>query len=587
MADRQRGQDSGCEEPQGTGALDLEAEEGRLLDGFLLLAAGGSASPDDVVSANLASLKLVDVADEDLTFFKNLDRLDVSDNRLGNEHILRQFGRLPRLSSLSLACNALTSVQVTSGTLSRLEILDLSYNGLNGEALSQLVALPRLRTLNLASNCINWLPRETELIAMQALEELNLDNNDLVQFVQWRALDVLPRLRRLSLASNRVKHLKDDVAERDALGQTYFRALEELDLSSNEISCLEHLTVVPLFQALKVLKLNNNPVVRASQPPDPRMSNVKLCATQTRQWYLCGNGCFQRRPAKEPRLKLDRRRLRRVRSMPAAGPRQRRAAQICLYDEETNALVVNLKEQAAGLLVPPSPVPGTRKPPLLPPLPAAAAPALPALSDDISEDELDQLLKERFANIQAKFEESAEEPASFRRRPPFAASASETANEKFGLRNQVMLHDQAASQLFNLTSLGEDSGARAFREHSESLPCTDMASSATVRPRLATAGIGSSSSSTAAAAFAAALLEEPTCDPKAYSPFGGTVALPLVTPRSRGSSASGSRSATPSRGAALPSGGGRLAPLQPPPVGVREAMRAIRAAATQYAVGAF
>ncbi|CAE8673542.1 unnamed protein product, partial [Polarella glacialis] len=141
--------------------------EGRLLDGFLLLAAGGSNSPDEVVTVNLSSLNIVDVAEEDLAFFGHLDRLDVSDNQLGYEHVLEQLSRVPKLSTLNLACNSISSLQVPANIFRHLEALDLSFNGLHGDVLSQLARLSSLITLNLSSNCISSVPPEEELLGLQ------------------------------------------------------------------------------------------------------------------------------------------------------------------------------------------------------------------------------------------------------------------------------------------------------------------------------------------------------------------------------------------------------------------------------------
>eukprot|EP00913_Durusdinium_trenchii_P029493 g27646.t1 len=171
--------------------------EGRLLDGFLLLAAGGSNTPDEVITVNLSSLQIVDIAEEDLAFFAQLHRVDLSDNQLGYEHLLEQIARIPRLGTLNLACNSISSLQVGHGILQFLEVLDLSFNGLHGDVLGQLARLPNLVWLNLASNCISSLPPEEELSGLQVLQELILDSNDLVQFMQWRSLDAVPQLRSL------------------------------------------------------------------------------------------------------------------------------------------------------------------------------------------------------------------------------------------------------------------------------------------------------------------------------------------------------------------------------------------------------
>ncbi|CAE8642296.1 unnamed protein product, partial [Polarella glacialis] len=131
------------------------------------------------VTVNLSSLNIVDVAEEDLAFFGHLDRLDVSDNQLGYEHVLEQLSRVPKLSTLNLACNSISSLQVPANIFRHLEALDLSFNGLHGDVLSQLARLSSLITLNLSSNCISSVPPEEELLGLQALEELILDSNDL------------------------------------------------------------------------------------------------------------------------------------------------------------------------------------------------------------------------------------------------------------------------------------------------------------------------------------------------------------------------------------------------------------------------
>ncbi|CAK0868933.1 unnamed protein product, partial [Prorocentrum cordatum] len=158
--------------------------EGRLLDGFLVLAQAGSSSPDDVVTVNLSSLGVVDVAGDDLSFFKNLDRIDASDNQLSFERVLEEFGRVPRLGSLSLACNTISQLSLQQGTLRQLHTLDLSFNELHGDVLAQLAGLPGLTFLNLCSNCVSSVPPEEDLTGedcsgFRCLEELILDDNDL------------------------------------------------------------------------------------------------------------------------------------------------------------------------------------------------------------------------------------------------------------------------------------------------------------------------------------------------------------------------------------------------------------------------
>jgi len=342
---------------------DLENEydekDGRILDGFLLLASAGSATPDGVVSASLSSLELVDVVDEDLSFFGRLDRLDLSDNRFTHERILQQIGNAPRLTRLSLACNSLNFLLCSSGTLSQLQSLDLSFNSLQGEVLSQLVHLKNLQYLNLSSNCISLVPEEKEIAGMESLEELLLDNNDLVQFVQWRGLDALRRLKKLSLAHNRIKRLKDDLSEFEyGDDMFYFRSLEELDLGHNEIATLEQLPALRQFRRLRKLKLHENPCMQKEPNLELKGEEVSgfpgigIFAKSKKQWYLCGNGCFQCRPKlEEPKLKMNRKRMHKVSSAPLLLPRKS-ASRMSIgnsldFDDEVSCFLTSLSGGAS------------------------------------------------------------------------------------------------------------------------------------------------------------------------------------------------------------------------------------------------
>ncbi|KAF4732289.1 hypothetical protein FOZ63_025386 [Perkinsus olseni] len=59
------------------------------LDGFAILEATGAAKlPEDVMSVSLASRQLKTVVAKDLVYFRNLDTLDLSDNRLSSSEML-------------------------------------------------------------------------------------------------------------------------------------------------------------------------------------------------------------------------------------------------------------------------------------------------------------------------------------------------------------------------------------------------------------------------------------------------------------------------------------------------------------------
>lgn len=570
--------------------------EGRLLDGFLLLAAGGSSSPEDVVSVNLSSLQVVEVAAEDLTFFGNLDSLDVSDNQLSDEAILEQFGRLPRLCRLLLSCNAISSLQVPpQGSLRLLEILDLSFNELHGDVLSQLAHLPKLVTLNLSHNCISSVPPEEELYGLQSLEELSLDANDLVQFVQWRALDVLPRLRKLSLASNRVKRLKDDAPDQPGDQISYFEALEELDLSQNEIPRVEDLPAVKLFRSLQKLVLSDNPCTKTAAASEHAMQGIKFLIQDTKPWYLCGSGSFQKREkVTQPKLKMDRRKMRKVRSSAKVGANTKArmlSSQLGVLDQEANQLLVDL--QSSG---------GTTTMPRTSPTDAFLTTVAPPADDDYSEEELARIFKEQTLKIESAFNQPVEEPASFRRAPPFPVSASGKLAQQ-GLVKQEdsqlsitkapsggygtagvggVASSSQPSKVF-LTGMGDESamdhgrfaGANGQRESHSQRP-TSPGSPAKEAPPLGGSASGASLPDSASSALAAA----------AAGATGGT--LPPIQmpgqPGSRGSSAGGVSRSDP-LDTLLKDSGARTRVM--PDIGVREAMKALRAAAmSEYAVAA-
>jgi len=574
--------------------------EGRLLDGFLLLAAGGSSSPEDVVSVNLSSLQIVEVADEDLTFFGNLDSLDVSDNQLGDEAILEQFGRIPRLTRLLLSCNAISALQVPSqGSMRMLETLDLSFNELHGDVLAQVAHLPRLVTLNLSSNCISSVPPEEELYGLQCLEELSLDANDLVQFVQWRALDVLPRLRKLSVASNRVKRLKDDAPDHaDGTQISYFQALEELDLSSNEILDVEELPVVKQFKSLKKLILSDNPCSKTAAASQHTMKGMKFHVQDSKPFYLEGGGSFMRKAKKtEPTLKMNHRTMAKVRSSGKVGAttKARLSSQLGVLDVEANQLLVDLRSgPPAGGYAPTAAAVQRSLPTTM-----TTSPGGPAFTDiDYSEEELARIFKEQSAKIQNAFNLPVEEPTSFRRVPPFT-SVSASAASAAALLQQGSTGRQDEDASGGAGAGGAVGGPSSTRPSSTFMTGMgeEIADSAAGQreprgQRLASAQGPSTTGSSPSAFFGkgaeSAALGSSTSGANLILPKGMDGGLPPIDmpgqPGSRGSSAGGVSRGDP-LDMMLRDNGARAKPM--PDIGVREAMKALRAAAmSEFAVAA-
>jgi len=258
--------------------------EGRTLDGFLLLAAGGSQFPNDIIKCNLSSLNIVEIVSDDLSYFLYLNELDLSDNQLDHEKVIEELATLPKITDLRLSCNKISQLHITPNFLPLLVSLDLSYNELHGDIFMHLCHLKKLRYLNLSSNCVSSIPPEEYLTGFFNLEELILDGNDLVQFAQWRQLDCITSLKKLSLSANRIKRLLDDCPED---GNEMFRGLEELNISDNEIAELESLDLLLFFQSLQRVQIDKNPL--ASQPSLPeKIGHFKLALGENkdRPWYM-------------------------------------------------------------------------------------------------------------------------------------------------------------------------------------------------------------------------------------------------------------------------------------------------------------
>lgn len=444
-----------------------------MLDGFLILAQAGSSSPDDVVTVNLSSLGVVDVAADDLAFFKNLDRIDVSDNQLSFERVLEEFGRVPRLGSLSLACNTISQLSLQQGTLRQLHRLDLSFNELHGDVLAQLAGLPSLTFLNLCSNCVSSVPPEEDLTredysGFRCLEELILDDNDLVQFIQWRALDALPRLRKLSLASNRVKRLKDDVPDKPEGDFTYFPVLEELNLASNEIGSLDSLPALELFQALRVLCVDENPCAKGPIVLPPSLRGLTVKSHASAPWYLQRvNPVAKTGKAKSkgPKDTLSRHSLKTVRDTDLKlAARQRGAGQIAVLDAGANELIMTglTNGFSDGKRMLGSMGTTAHEPALM----LACPPASEGIfSEDLSDEELDRIFRERRENIDRKFREPDPEVESFMKPLPFVAISAAGQKLGFGPPQEEQpalagggMPNRPSSSSFFLTGVGEEAG---------------------------------------------------------------------------------------------------------------------------------
>jgi hypothetical protein len=148
----------------------------KLLDGFMMLEASGADLPEDAVRVSLESADLTGMVLQDVSYFSRLSVLNLGDNNLGSggvDDVLSCLGTcLPCLVDLRLHCNGITRIAPIQGVtvpgrsadlgrvlFPRLEILDLSYNALDLDAISELPhAMPVLRELDLTCNALASVP---------------------------------------------------------------------------------------------------------------------------------------------------------------------------------------------------------------------------------------------------------------------------------------------------------------------------------------------------------------------------------------------------------------------------------------------
>ncbi|EOD13854.1 hypothetical protein EMIHUDRAFT_212380 [Emiliania huxleyi CCMP1516] len=265
-----------------------------VLDGFLLLEAARVEDPEEAERIVLEGCGLSRVVAEDLAFFTRLTHLDLGDN--GVE--LEDLASLPALEELHIDCNGLTRLHVPENSFARLEILNVSFNGIAPDTIVSLGSLPMLKELDLSNNRLAELP--ASLASLTSLRQLACDNNRLSSESVIHSLATLPKLCSLSLARNAIERLPASVEEGG------FAMLASLSLAHN---CIEHESdVAPLLQRLSSLSrllLYGNPFVSRTESGGLSLTNPQARAQSSgldgdadeeeSSFFLTGAGAAERR----------------------------------------------------------------------------------------------------------------------------------------------------------------------------------------------------------------------------------------------------------------------------------------------------
>ncbi|XP_046746528.1 leucine-rich repeats and immunoglobulin-like domains protein 3 isoform X1 [Diprion similis] len=243
-----------------------------------------------------------------LVHLTKLRVLDVSENRLSDD-VSEALNSLTQLRALKINKNQLRTLP-NLYSLKNLTHLSMTHNLVQSIDGQILVNLPRLQFLDLSSNHIPVLQRES-FLAPNSLTYLNLNSNK-IRVIENGSLDNLTSLKELRLNKNRLTHLKDlftNLAElrilelnRNELEQIQglsfknLTSLEQLKLKRNRIRSLDTGAIVSLNN-LSVLQLDHNLLTVVmngglfglSKLHMLTISHNKIEAIKSQAWECCQN----------------------------------------------------------------------------------------------------------------------------------------------------------------------------------------------------------------------------------------------------------------------------------------------------------
>ncbi|XP_063288031.1 X-ray radiation resistance-associated protein 1 [Pelobates fuscus] len=180
-----------------------------VMDGPFLMKTHFVERPDDLCSVNVSDRNLTSAHTEDFLQFTCVAYMNASENRL----LLEDFSTFPMLRELDISLNEINRIHIKQEHFPNLEVLDLSYNNLSPDDISQLGVLPQLRVLHLTGNRLTHLPPDmsgshcNDLMCFPSLEILMLDDNRLSQASVFGCLANLKRLHQLNLDKNGITEI--------------------------------------------------------------------------------------------------------------------------------------------------------------------------------------------------------------------------------------------------------------------------------------------------------------------------------------------------------------------------------------------
>ena len=161
-----------------------------------------------------------------LNTFKNLEKLDISDNKISDINIL-EYLNFKELKELNLSYNEISDLRVLEkAKFEKLEKLDLSCNKLSDITQLKKVNFKELKELNLSHNKISDI-RKLKNVKLNLLEKLDLSLNKITDINILENLN-FKEIKELNLSYNKIADIK-------VLDKIKFEKLEKLDLNCNLI----------------------------------------------------------------------------------------------------------------------------------------------------------------------------------------------------------------------------------------------------------------------------------------------------------------------------------------------------------------
>ncbi|CAJ0941742.1 unnamed protein product, partial [Mesorhabditis belari] len=182
-----------------------------------------------------------------ITDLQKINHIDAHKNQL--KTLPERIFRVPSLSTLNLHSNRLTKLpeQVEN---CQIEILNLHHNALENLPSLLFRSSHRLREVNVSANVLTEIPSPNPVPDLNRVQILHAAMNELDDRVVHTII-AMRRLRILNLSNNKIKFFNDS-------NLCSLTSLEELNLSSNRLSSISSLILA--LPSLQILRIHSNQI---------------------------------------------------------------------------------------------------------------------------------------------------------------------------------------------------------------------------------------------------------------------------------------------------------------------------------------